>query len=156
MVKLYKPNSKNTGNAFSFSMGVSGKDKEPCVYINAVQQHSWNDKTKTGSFSENAKNPEKTISVKINEFEMGGFIRAIEEYSEFKAFHSYEDNKTTINFGPYTKQDSSKAFSLSVNKNSALKFGIGIEMSEAYVLREFFKNVLVEIFNFRRSYKNND
>jgi hypothetical protein len=151
MIKLYKPNSKNTGCAFSFSLGTSGKDKEPSVYVNGIQQHSWNEKTRNGSFAENAKNPEKTIIIKLNEFELGGFIHAIEQYTEFKAFHTYEDNKTSISFKPYTKQDGTKAFSLSITKNSALKFGIGFEIAEAYTLREFFKQALHTLFEYRQT-----
>ena len=139
IVQYYKPNSRNTGCAFSFDIGVNNKNQEPCVYIRAVKQFSWNDKTRSGSFSENAKNPEKSISIKLNEIEVGGFIHAIEKYTEFSAFHSYEDNKTSISFKPYQKKDGAKAFSFGVTRNSANKFGIGVEMSEGYMLLEFCK-----------------
>ena len=151
MITLYKPNSKNLGCAFAFNLGNTGKDKAPCVYINAIQQHSWNEKTKNGSFSENAKNPEKTIAIKLNEFELGGLINAIENAAEYKAFHTFDDNKTVISFAPYAKKDGSKAFSLSVTKNSTMKFGIGIETGEAYTLREFFRMALSELFYFRQA-----
>jgi hypothetical protein len=153
MFSLYKPNSKNTGCAFAFKEGVTGKNYEPCVYVNGIQQHSWNETTKNGSFSENAKNPEKIIAFKLNEFELGGLINAIENRVEYKAFHTFDENKTVINFKPYTKQDGTLAYSLSVAKNSTIKFGVGIEVGEAYVLREFCKNVLHNIFEFR--YKQN-
>ena len=39
--------------------------------------------------------------------------------------------------------------SLSVVKNSALKFGIGFEMSEAYLLKAFCEKVLDELFEYR-------
>ena len=94
MFSLYKPNSKNTGCAFAFKEGVTVKNYEPCVYVNGIQQHSWNDATKNGSFSENAKNPEKIIAFKLNEFELGGLINAIENRVEYKAFHTFDDNKT--------------------------------------------------------------
>jgi hypothetical protein len=141
-------------------MGVTGKTKEPRVYVNAIMQHSWNEATRNGSFAENAKNPEKTAIIKLSEFELGGIIYAIENYSEYKGFHSYGENKTAISFKPYTKHDGSKAFSFSISKNSALKFGIGIEMGEAYAIREFLKHALIKIFNFREpdqnSYREND
>ena len=82
IVQYYKPNSRNTGCAFSFDIGANNKNQEPCVYIRAVKQYSWNDKSRSGSFSENAKDPDKSISIKLNEIEVGGFIRAIEKYSE--------------------------------------------------------------------------
>ena len=151
IVQYYKPNSKNTGCAFSFDIGANNKNQEPCVYVRAIKQHSWNDKTRTGSFSENAKDPDKSISIKLNEIEVGGLIFAIEKYKEFSAFHSYEDNKTSISFKPYKKKDGADAFSFGVTRNSANKFGIGIDMSEAYGLREFLKLYLQELYIFRLS-----
>lgn len=112
-------------------------------------QHSWNEKTKNGSFSENAKNPEKTIIVKLNEFELGGIINAVENNTEYSAFHTFEENKTTIQFKPYVKQNGTKAFSFSIVKNSALKFGMGVEVGEAHTIKEFFKYVLQRIFDSR-------
>jgi hypothetical protein len=151
IVQYYKPNSSNTGCAFGFQLGVSNKSKEPAVFMTAIQQFSWNEKTKNGSFSENFKNPEKSISLKFNENELGGFIYAVEQYVEFSAFHTYEENKTAISFKPYTKKNGQKAFSFSVTRNSANKFGIGLEMSEAYALVEFLKFALNKIYSFRVS-----
>jgi hypothetical protein len=149
MLQLYKPNQNITGSAFSFNLGTKGKDREPCVYVNAVQQHSWNYETKNGSFAENAKNPEKTVIIKLNEFEIGSIINAIENNEEYKGFHTFGENKISIIFKPYAKQNGTKAFSFSITKNSALKFGIGIELGEAYAIREFLKRALNSIFEFR-------
>jgi hypothetical protein len=151
IVQYYKPNSNNAGCAFGFQLGVANKSKEPNIFMTAIQQFSWNEKTKNGSFSENFKNPEKSISLKFNENELGGLIYAIEQYAEFSAFHTYEDNKTAISFKPYTKKSGQKAFSFSVTRNSANKFGIGLEMSEAYSLAQFFKFALNKIYSFRLS-----
>ena len=149
IVQYYKPNSKNTGCAFSFDIGSNQKNNEPCIYIRAIKQFSWNNERRTGSFSENAKNPDKSISLKINEIEAGGFINAIENYCDFSAFHSFQDNKTSISFKPYTKKDGTKAFSFGITRNSANKFGIGVEMSEAYGLLEFLKVFLQELYLYR-------
>ena len=100
-------------------------------------------------FQGNAKDPEKSISIKLNEIEIGGFINAIINYKEFSAFHSYEDNKTSISFKPYTKKDGTEAFSFGVTRNSTNKFGIGVEMSEAYGLLEFCKMFLQELYTCR-------
>lgn len=150
-IQYYKPNSNNTGCAFGFKLGVSNKSKEPSLFMTAIQQFSWNEKTKNGSFSENFKNPEKSISLKFNENEIGGFIYAIEQYVDFSTFHTYEENKTSISFKPYTKKNGQKAFSFGVVRNSANKFGIGLEMSEAYSLLQFFKFTLNQIYSFRIS-----
>jgi len=149
MINFYKPNSKNSGSAFGFRIGVQGKTQEPCLYMTAVQQHSWDSNKKKGSFSANSKNPEKSASVKFNESELGGFIFAIENYDKFNAFHSYDDNSTSISLSPYTKKDGTKAFSFSVTRNSSIKFGMGLEMSEAQLLSEYFKYILKELFDFR-------
>ena len=149
IVQYYKPNSKNTGCAFSFDIGSNQKNNEPCIYIRAIKQFSWNNERRTGSFSENSKNPEKSVSLKINEIEAGGFINAIENYCDFSAFHSFQDNKTSISFKPYRKKDGTKAFSFGITRNSANKFGIGVEMSEAYGLLEFLKVFLQELYLYR-------
>jgi hypothetical protein len=159
IVQYYKPNSKNTGCAVSFDIGPNNKNQEPCVYVRAVKQHSWNQSKRTGSFSENAKDPEKSVSIKLNEIEVGGLIYAIEKYKDFSAFHSYEDNKTSISFKPYQKKDGTDAFSFGITRNSSNKFGIGVEISEAYGLREFLKFFLQELYLNRlasaKAYKSN-
>ena len=152
---LYKPNSKVTGCAFQFKIG-SSKGSGKTVYVSAIQQASWNENTKTGSFSENAKNPEKNLNIKLNVNEIGGLIYAIRQYQEFSAFHSFEENKTQISFKPYTKKDDAqtKAFSFSISRNGNQKFGIGIELAEAEALLEFLKLCLSEIFcvkNFQKT-----
>ena len=68
--------------------------------------------------------------------------------------YSYEDNKTSISFKPYQKKDGTPAFSFGVTRNSANKFGIGVEMSEAYNLLEFCKFYLQELYIHRLT-KNN-
>jgi hypothetical protein len=145
---LYKPNSKATGCAFQFKIG-QGKTNEKVLYVSAIQQASWNENTKTGSFSENAKNPEKNINFKLTENEIGGMIYAIRNYSDFSAFHTFDENKTQITFKPYTKQNDTKAFSFSVSRNGNQKFGIGIELSEAETLSEFLKFTLNQIYSNR-------
>ena len=74
-ISIYKPNSKNTGCAFSFRYGVQ-RDGEPCLFLNAIQQHSWNNDSKTGSFSANSSDPSKNLKIKFNEFECGSILSA--------------------------------------------------------------------------------
>lgn len=149
MINFYKPNSKNSGSAFGFRLGIQGKSEEPCLYMTAVKQFSWDSNKKSGSFSNNSKDPDKSASVKFNEAELGGFIYAIENYEKFSAFHSYDQNSTSISLSPYKKSDGTKAFSFSLTRNSSNKFGLGLEMSEAYLISEYFKFVLKELFTFR-------
>tara|TARA_R100000426_G_C4816816_1_gene108784 strand:- start:567 stop:1037 length:471 start_codon:yes stop_codon:yes gene_type:complete len=148
---IYKPNASNAGCAFSFKILEKDKDGnpiKPSFLVQSIKQAKWNNQTKTGSFSENAKDPEKNIYFKLNENEIGGMLNAIENYTEFSAYHTYNDDKTQISFKPYTKKTGQKAFSFSVIKNSTLKFGIGVELSEARVLKSLFDLFLFKYFNY--------
>jgi len=148
---LYKPNAKSTGCAFSFK--IITKDKEgnpskPTFLIQAIKQASWDSNKRTGSFSANAKDPEKNIYCKINEGEAGAIIDAIEKYTDWSAYHTYNDDKTTMSFKPYTKPNGVEAWSFGVIKNSALKFGIGIEKGEARTLKTLLELYLVKLFDY--------
>ena len=148
---IYKPNSFNSGCAFSFKIvekDKEGNNQKPSFLVQSIKQASWNSQKKTGSFSANAKDPEKNIYFKLGENEIGGMLNAIENYSEFSAYHSYNDDKTQISFKPYTKKNGQKAFSLSVVKNSTLKFGMGVELSEARTLKALFDLFLFKYFNY--------
>jgi hypothetical protein len=146
---LYKPNPKNTGCAFQFKIG-QGKGEEKALYVSAIQQASWNENTRTGSFSENAKVPEKNLNIKLNENEIGGMLYAVRQYKDFSAFHTFEENKTQISFKAYQKKDGTDAFSFSISRNGNQKFGIGIELGEAEALSEFLKFTLTEIYYNRK------
>ena len=148
---LYKTNAKSTGCAFSFK--VIEKDKEgnptkPTFLIQAIKQASWNQSKRSGSFSANAKDPEKNIYCKINENEAGAILNSIEKYVEFSAFHTFNDDKTTISLKPYQKNNGISAWSFGVIKNSTLKFGIGIELGEARTLKTLLELYLTTLFSY--------
>ena len=148
---LYKPNAKSTGCAFSFK--IIEKDKEgnptkPTFLIQAIKQASWDQNKKSGSFSANAKDPEKNIYCKINESEAGAIIDTIEKYSEWSAFHTYNDDKTSLSLKPYQKHNGVDAWSFGVIKNSTLKFGIGIELGEARTLKSLLELYLSRFFSY--------
>jgi len=148
---IYKPNSFNTGCAFSFKIVETDKEGnkvKPSILVQSIKQATWDSQKKTGSFSGNAKDAEKNIYFKLNENEVGGILYAIENYTEFSAYHTYNDDKTQISFKPYTKKNGDKAFSLSVVKNSTLKFGVGIELGEARTLKGLFDLFLFKYFNY--------
>tara|TARA_R110001592_G_scaffold360201_2_gene668198 strand:- start:5880 stop:6347 length:468 start_codon:yes stop_codon:yes gene_type:complete len=148
---IYKPNSFNSGCAFSFKIvekDKEGNNQKPSFLVQSIKQASWNSQKKTGSFSANAKDPEKNIYFKLGENEIGGMLNAIENYVEFSAYHSYNEDKTQISFKPYTKKNGQKAFSFSVVKNSTLKFGMGVELSEARTLKGLFDLFLFKYFNY--------
>jgi hypothetical protein len=109
-----------------------------------VKQASWDARKKKGSFSKNANNPNKTISVKLSINEVGGVINAITRRSEFSGFHRFNDNTTIIKFAPYNGK---AAFSLSVIRNSADKFGLGVELAEAECIKIYLEQCLRRIFD---------
>lgn len=155
-ISLYKPNSKNAGCAFNFKIGVN-RNKEPVVYVSAIQQYSWDDKKKTGNFSGNKDNPEKNINLKFSEFEIGGIISSFNRRYEYSAFHSYEDNKTSIKFVPWDKQVKGQsgtttvpAFGITFTRNGNQSFRVPLEPGEVENLDQFFKFYLKELYSHRR------
>lgn len=153
---IYKPNSKNSGAAFSFEIG-NLKEGSVGFFISAVQQSGWNDKTKTGSFKDNAKDPNKSTTVKMSPHEMGEFLSSFSSRIPYTAFHKNNDDNTVISLTPWDKERKIKgkdgektyqspAFGLSISKNSSSQFKIGIEAGEVEVLKviinEFISQVL--------------
>ena len=142
-VAIYKPIEKKTGNAFNFQIATK---KAVTFYVNAIQQHSWNEKTKTGSFVQNREDPDKNISFKLNEFELGEILAAFEERYAWNAFHSFNDNKTIIKLAPWDKKRTVKtkdgdesftvpAFGISVTRNGNQTFRLPLEPGEVEALK---------------------
>jgi hypothetical protein len=163
-IQLYKPNSKNSGCAYTFSNSISKKDGSPVFYISAIAQHSWNEERKIGSFAGNSKNPEKTVNVKINEFECGEILSAFKCRHEYSTFHAYEGNNTTIKVSPWDKSvkvskydPSSKsfeeskqnvpAFGFSISKGKGNTFKIGMDPGEVEVLSRFIEFFLKDFIS---------
>tara|TARA_R110000765_G_scaffold201507_1_gene306882 strand:- start:112 stop:672 length:561 start_codon:yes stop_codon:yes gene_type:complete len=151
-LQIYKPNKSNTGFAFSFYMGEDRKNKLPILFLNAISQYSWDDKKRIGSFSGNKDNPDKNLSIKFNEFEVGSIISAIKNRFEWNTYHAFEQNKTQIKLSPWDKpvkvnkinpktrepyEDNQilPAFGIIVTRNGNQVFRITIEPGEAECLR---------------------
>jgi hypothetical protein len=158
-IQLYKPNSKNSGAAFTFSIGSNKNNSLPAFYINAISQFSWDENKKVGTFAGNSKDPEKKVNVKLSENECGEFISAIKNRHEYSAFHAYEENTTTIKFSPWDKDvkvskydPSSKsykdskvkvpAFGITISKGKGSSFKIGIDPGEVELLLKFLETFL--------------
>lgn len=165
-LSIYKPNSKNTGSGFSFQLGLNPKNNESVLYIKSIKQHSWDSNKKQGYFQENVGNPDKNITVKFNEFEIGNMIYAISTSTEYSTFHSYQEDKTSIKLGPWDKKakksiknpdtgeweevwEKVKAYSLSFTRNGNQNFSIGLEAGEAVAVNEFFRFCLQRIYQDR-------
>lgn len=165
-ISLYKPNSKNTGSAFSFQAGLDNKSKELVLYIKSVKQHQWDDQKKQGYFHQNAKDPEKNITLKFNEFEIGSFISAIDNRVEYSTFHAFGDDKTSIKFLPWDKPLKTNsfdnatqkyvqktitipAFGLTLTKNGSNSFKISLEPGEAACIKQYLTTILHSLYGSR-------
>jgi len=158
-LQIYKPNKSNTGFAFSFYIGEDRKTKSPILFLNAIAQHSWDQGKRLGSFSGNKENPDKNLSIKFNEFEVGSIISAIKNRFEWSTYHSFEDNKTQIRLTPwdkpvkttkinqktkesYEETQEIPAFGLTVTRNGSQTFRIALEPGESECLKELCKFLL--------------
>lgn len=159
-LSLYKPNSKNTGCAFNFKIGTN-KNYEPTLYVSAIQQYSWDNKTRASNFSGNKDNADKNINLKFSEFEVGGILSSFRNRNEYSSFHAYEDNKTAIKFTPWDKPTKVKngdkestvimpAFGITFTRNGNQVFRIPLEPGEVENLDAFFSFYLNELYSHRR------
>lgn len=149
---IYKPNSKSTGSAFSFQLTKDNKNKA-ILYVSMIQQYSWNDKSKNGSFKENAKNSEKSATMKLSANEAGEILSSFKTRIPFLAFHRKDSDTTIIKFTPWDKKRKIKdqdgdtfydtpAFGINVTRNSAQTFRLPLEAGETEVLSELFKEYI--------------
>ena len=154
-LKIFKPNPRVTGAIFDFDFGPSRKgetlDGEISLFISSVLQGSWNAAGKTGSFKENAKNPEKTVTAKFTEFEVGAFLNAIKRRVEFKAYHSTDKGHTTFAFTPSKDEASGefRGFLFSIIKDNKQKFFIPITAGEVEALAAYLDWGLKMLFTNR-------
>ena len=144
-LNFYKPNRSNTGTAVSFNTVDKKEEKGIDLYVSFIKQAGWNDQTKKGSFSENAKNPEKTASLKFNEAEAASIIRAVRLGSKFSTVHAFQGSTTSIMFGPYQKKNGDAALSFSIKKGEQ-SFLIGFELGEAELIAQYMENYLRVFF----------
>ena len=159
---LYKPNSKNTGSAFSFSVN-KGRNDKTVLFVSMIQQYSWNDDRKTGSFKENAKNSEKSATTALSAIEAGEILSSFKSRIPFVAFHKKDQDTTIIKFAPWDKKrkirekDGDKwyetpAFGVSVTRNSSQTYKLPLEAGETEVLSALLKKYILESFISNDSY----
>jgi len=152
MISFYKPNSKNSGTACSFTVNA----KDASIWGSLIKQSSWNEAKKIGSFSENQNNPNKSVKVKFSLTEAAGILDAIERNTEFSAYHTSEKQTTRIKLCPYIRDEKQVGFSYAVNKedkqNSENKqsYLIGFYFNEARLLKQFLSYALDSVFESQR------
>jgi hypothetical protein len=152
MISFYKPNSKSSGTACSFSVNP----KDGSIWSSLIKQSSWNEGTKTGSFLDNKDNPQKSARIKYSLTEAAGLLESLDKNVEFSAYHSSDKQVTRIKFGPYMKDGKQVGFSYSVNKENKdnienkQSYLIGFYSNEARLLREFLSYSLATVFESQR------
>ena len=152
MISFYKPNSKNSGTACSFTVNP----KDASIWGSLIKQSSWNEAKKIGSFSDNQNNPNKSVKIKFSLAEAAGILDAIEKNGEFSAYHTSEKQTTKIKLCPYIRDEKQVGYSYSVNKedkqNSENKqsYLIGFYFNEVRLLKQFISYALDATFECQR------
>ena len=123
-------------------------------------------KERVGSFTENANNPDKSLTIKLNEVECGEFISAFENRHEYSAYHDFDENKTSIKISPWdkkrkisvkdpkTKKYESKfievpAFGLAIVRNGNQVYRIPLDPGEIVMIKNFLNLALNKIYEAR-------
>lgn len=138
-LSFYKPNSKNTGAAFSANF----KGSE--LYFNIVKQASWNDAQRRGSFKENVKNPQKSLGVKMNSIEAANIMLAMDTKGKYSTYHKSKNQNLNIIFELMVDKatGAEKGFSLRILKEDVansvdkISFSMGFYFPEGIILRAF-------------------
>jgi hypothetical protein len=156
-LQIYKPNSKNTGCAVNFNFSKS-KGKL-AFYLNSIKQFSWDAQKRTGSFSQNAKDPNKNISCKFSPTELGEMLACFENNIGWSTVHVFNDNKTVVSVNPWSRETKvgvgakqttyqSPWFGISVSKNGGEPFLCSFSPGEVAALRvliqEFLKQFMID------------
>ena len=94
-VRLYKPNSKNTGSAANFSFRNT-PGQEPLFFVSLIKQDSWNAEKRTGSFANSRGNPATETSIMFNQFELGEIVNTFRTGKEWSTYHNTPKKKSSI------------------------------------------------------------
>jgi hypothetical protein len=145
-ISFYKPNSYNKGSASQFQFGL--KEGDSGMYVSIVKQSSWNDKTKRGSFSANAKNPKANKKIKLNAAEAAGMCRVIEsDVDKWSSVHKTQAATTSIMFSHYIKEGNKLGYGLSVKDSGGESFMLSLTNEEGYVLKSFLQEYIRYTFS---------
>lgn len=150
MVSFYKPNKKNSGAACSFTWN----EKEGSVYISMIKQHSWNEKTRNGSFKENYNNPKAKLYIKVTPTEVADIINSVERRCECSGYHSSPNQVVKFSFKPgFTAEKEFRGLSFSAMKESKedstdkIQILVGFNAADLVMLREFLRSCLAKYFD---------
>lgn len=145
-ISYYKPNSQGKGAAAQFQYG--NKEDDFGLYVSIVKQFGWNDQSKKGSFSENAKNPLKNKKIKLNNTEAAAICRVIESNTEkWSTVHKSETKTTSISFSHYIKDGNKLGYGISISEKNGESFMIGLNNDEGFLLKQFLLSYILFTFD---------
>jgi hypothetical protein len=146
-LQFYKPNKSSTGHAASFSVSNGS------LFCSMIKQFSWDEKNRSGTFSENKDNPTKKLSTKLSAFEAGSIINVIKNCTKFSTFHTSKDQSLSINFAPWQNQEGAlMGFGFMIDKKSktdssvAGKFSLSLTLGESEVLALYLTEYIKSTF----------
>lgn len=155
ILALYKPNSKNTGHACSFSQSP----KDGTIYSSLIKQSSWNDVKKIGSFANSRNDVTKNVSIKLSQVEVAAILDCLERNRPYSTLHDSDKQQKSIQFTPWINKPMNegekpvqKGFSFSISvtdkQDSTTKnaFYIGINFAEGRLIRAYLDNALKKSF----------
>lgn len=151
MLTFYKASPSNNGASCSWSY----RPAESKFFVKLIKQASWNGKT--GSFKDNAKNPEASISCKFDPPEIGAILSTIEKGIDFSTYHRSEKQNLQIAFKKREYNDKNlgalPGFMLALTKTvgeTKVSIFCGFTVGESRALREYLITALQD--HFRRAF----
>lgn len=145
-LSFYKPNSSNKGSAAQFQYGL--KENDYGLYVSVIKQSGWNESSKRGSFSENAKNPLKNKKIKLNATEASAICRVLKEsVDKWSTVHKTESKMTSLSFSHYIKEGNKLGYGFSISEKNGETFLLGLTNDEGYLLKNFLDEYIKFSFN---------
>ena len=143
--QVYGPTKKVSGGAAFIETSIENQ----CFFVNFVKQTGYNEQDNKGIFVDG---PSFKLKFSINE--AAGIVSAVENKSEWKFFHNFEENKSSGRFSYYAipgtdnqgKETLKEGFGFAVKKDD-IDIRVGVSMADARMISQYLINSLNWIFN---------
>lgn len=145
---FFKANKDVTKGSWTTLRLTKDKNSKPAFYVQIVKQHSWNESEKKGSFSENMRNQDKSISVKLSQEELAEISMSIQDRANTNSLVHKTDKATVqISMNHFTTERDGKTYkghSLSIKRGEDI-FKANFSYAEAEVIKMLFAASVLEI-----------
>ena len=119
-----------------------------------IKQHSWNDKTRNGSFKENFNNPKAKLFIKLSPTEVAEIMNSAERRCECSGYHSSPNQIVKFSFKPgFTSDNEFRGLSFSAMRESKedstdkTQILVGFNAGDLVMIREFLSKCLSKHFD---------